>query len=118
MKAFGHCGDEPDNKQKARERLEFSQLRGNQLSCLYHASEAQSAYQRSSLALEHLESASVSLKHAKDALRIITGDAERFCSFDEARSERISQLKKLVSETITALEEHIAEHGEDGFEVP
>lgn len=118
MKAFGHCDGEPENKTKAEERLEGSQLHGNQLACIYHITEAQSAYQRSTLALDHLNSASISLKHATDSLVILSGEAERFCAFDEDRSNMVLRMKSLVMETIDVLQAHIDEHGEDGIQVP
>ena len=117
MMAWGHCGDEPENQQKARTRLDDIQQHGKILSCSYHLSEASSAYQRSTLALEHLESVSISLKHAKQSVWSLD-DAETYCAFDESRIEHIQKLRTVVSETIVILEEHIVEHGEDGIKVP
>jgi hypothetical protein len=118
MRAFGHCDDEPENLQKSRERLDAALVHGKQLACLYHITEAQAAYQRSTLALEHLKSASISLKHAEESRTILDTDAEKFCSFDEGRRDTVNQLKDLVSQTIIALEDHIKEHGDDSIQVP
>jgi len=118
LKAYGHCDEEPENKTKAQERIESSKLHGNQLSCLYHVTEAESAYRRSELALEHMKSASVSLKHAKDSFKILQTEAQQFCAFDEGRSEYVFKLKELVEKTVEKLQAHIDKYGDDSIQVP
>ena len=114
LKAFGHCDAEPENKEKAISRLDINQAHGDELTCVYYISESMDAYQRSTLALEHLESASISLKHANQSLSAIE-NAENFCAADVNRIDQITQLKELVIKTVGALQAHIDEFGEDGF---
>ena len=114
MKAWGHCNDEPENQEKARSRLDINQEHGKTLTCVYYISESTDAYQRSTLALEHLKSASISLKHANHSLWELE-NAEKYCAFDSERTDTTIELKELVTETVGVLEAHIAEHGEDGF---
>lgn len=117
LKAWGHCDEEPENKEKAMIRLDEIQLHGRELSCMYHLSEASSAYQRSTLALEHIGSVSIALKHAKQSVWSLS-DAEKYCAFDDSRIEHITKLRTVVTETVRILEEHVTEHGEDGIVVP
>lgn len=118
LKAYGHCDEEPENKQKARERLDAAKLHGNQLACLYHVTDAEAAYKRSELALEHLKSASISLKHAKESLRILESEAEKFCAFDEGRSKYVSELGGFITKAVSELQAYVDKYGDDSIEVP
>ena len=114
LKAYGHCED----KTKAKERLTASRLHGNQLACLYHVTDAEAAYKRSELSLEHMKSASISLKHARESLRILEAEAEKFCAFDEGRHDYVLQLKEFVTKAVAELQAYVDKYGDDSIEVP
>lgn len=118
LKAYGHCDEEPENRDKVRERLDQSKLHGNQLACFYHLKEAASADKRASLAVDHLKSASIALKHVQHALTILSQDAKRFCSFDPSLSSEVEMFTENVTTKIGKLEAYIAEHGDDSITVP
>ena len=111
LRAFGYCDDEPENKQKARERLDDHFQRGKIITCAYHMTEAQDAYQRATLALDQFEDPIQSLSHAKSSVYSLN-DSERFCKSFPEKMEAIKQLKELVGESITILEKYVEKYPE------
>ncbi len=112
LKAFGHCGDEPDNRQLALSRLELNQKNGDILSCEYHTSESHKASVRAQLALKHIEDSDQALRHAKSSIRSID-DALNFCSFDKERVKKLEEIR-ISGVKAVALIEYMIQVEKDG----
>jgi len=50
LKAYGYCDDEPENKQKAKERLEEHYERTKLITCVYHMTIVEDTYNLSTYA--------------------------------------------------------------------
>jgi len=102
LTAFGYCDAEPENKEKARERLVEHQERGELITCVYHMTEAEDAYLKSMNVLNELEDVNQALHYAKLSMWALD-DSEKFC-VDPERLNSIKNLKELIGESIAEFE--------------
>ncbi len=103
LRAFGYCNAEPENKEKARERLAEHNERGKMITCVYHMTEAEDAYLRSTVELDENDDVEQALHHAKLSMWALD-DSEKFCAHDLERSKSIKNLKELIGGSIEILE--------------
>lgn len=113
---FGWCDEEPENKKLAKQRLDENQAYHNKLTCNYHVIQAHHASVRSQLALEHLGSASVALKHAKDSLSAVD-EAIKFCAYDEERADGLIETRVGGEKAIVLIEYQMLLEEADGTAV-
>ena len=106
LSAFGYCNAEPENKEKARVRLDEHRERGKLITCAYHMSEAEDAYLKSTLELDDNEDVDQSLHYAKLSMWSLN-DSEKFCGHDPTRLETIKKLKDLIGDSIKILEKFV-----------